>query len=145
MLTILNAPHAAITEPNGVNNLGQIVGGLVDVTGSHGFVYANGVFSTIDVSTVPGETFATGINDLGQIVLSTFGSGGLFIDTNGEITDIEVPGISIVPAGINNAGEILININANVVIPPTPEPGALLLVSGGLAGISLVLHRKRSS
>jgi probable HAF family extracellular repeat protein len=71
--TTLVFPGATFTIPTGINDLGQIVGHYI-VPGSnfaHGFLYSNGVFTTIDdplAISGNGSTNATGINDLGQIV-----------------------------------------------------------------------------
>ena len=60
-------PPSTYTEPHGINDRGQIVGGFIDSTGLHGFLDIAGNFTQLDV---PGSTFtdALGINDRGQIV-----------------------------------------------------------------------------
>src|SRR5579862_8662405 len=72
IFTTFNVPDAnpGTTIAEGVNDAGQIVGYYRNSTGQHGFLDANGVFSTIDV---PGSTSTTamGINNTGQIVGST--------------------------------------------------------------------------
>ena len=82
---------------------------------SHGFLYANGAFTIIDV---PGAsyTFANGINNTGQIV-GSFEKNGVhgFIETRGTFSTIDVPGVSApggrrvstVATGINDAGHIV--------------------------------------
>jgi probable HAF family extracellular repeat protein len=69
-------PGATGTYSYGINSSGQIVGFFTEIVGSqqqisHGYLYSNGVFQTIDV---PGHinTVANGINDAGEIV-GTFG------------------------------------------------------------------------
>jgi probable HAF family extracellular repeat protein len=68
--TILDGPsesRAMYNEANGINNSGQIVG-VFSLRGDvDGYLYTDGIFTTIDV---PGakNTFAQGINDSGQIV-----------------------------------------------------------------------------
>src|SRR4051794_39416864 len=47
-------PGATDTSLNGINNSGQIVGEFRDASGSHGFVYDRGTFTTLDV---PGSSF----------------------------------------------------------------------------------------
>src|ERR1700744_242353 len=60
-----------LTNANGINNLGQIVG---DATSTHAFpagsfLYSNGGFAPIDVpSAFAGYVAASAINDSGQIV-----------------------------------------------------------------------------
>jgi len=66
--TNIAVPGASPTFLYGINNTGQIVGSFEDSSGVHGFVYAGGTFSTIDL---PLRTEAFGINDAGHIVGST--------------------------------------------------------------------------
>jgi hypothetical protein len=70
----LAAPGASATLPFGINNRGQIVGAYVDPDGgtaggfTHGFLFEDGVFSTIDVpGPGPSETELTGISNSGEI------------------------------------------------------------------------------
>ena len=51
-----------------INDLGQIVGRYDDASGSHGFLYSGGIYTTIDDPLATCGTVATSINDLGQIV-----------------------------------------------------------------------------
>ena len=63
----LDFPGSTSTTPRGINSAGQIVGTYEGATGTHGFLYSGGSFSTIDV---PGAaaTQALRINDIGQIL-----------------------------------------------------------------------------
>jgi hypothetical protein len=70
------APGALVTIPAGINNRGQISGFTLaptetdPVAGARGFLLArgvNGAFRPVDVPGAP-RTFATGLNDRGQIV-----------------------------------------------------------------------------
>ena len=74
VFTPINVPGASLTEANGINPQGVIVGAY-DETGVHGFLLSKGVFTPIDV---PGAslTFASGINPRGDIV-------GLYSDATG--------------------------------------------------------------
>src|SRR5262249_8407228 len=54
-------------EADGINNQGQIVGTYHDLAGYHGFVYDGRHFTTLNVDGAK-DTFATGINDAGQVV-----------------------------------------------------------------------------
>jgi probable HAF family extracellular repeat protein len=100
------------TVAYGINSSGQVVGFFSNGTGTHGFVYTAGVFTTLDV---PGasNTVATGINDSGQIVgyySDATGSYG-FVDTGGvfatTIQDpIGHPG-NTSAWGINNSGQVV--------------------------------------
>ena len=69
-----------ITDAQGINNAGQIVGYYGDDSGLHGFLLSGGSYTRIDV---PGSfrTFAYGINNAGQIV-GTYQVGG---DTGPEL------------------------------------------------------------
>jgi probable HAF family extracellular repeat protein len=76
--TYLNDPLSTtnVTVATGINDLGQIVGYYYgNATGNyydgnnqyHGFLYSNGKYTTLDDPLSNGNTFAWGINDLGQI------------------------------------------------------------------------------
>lgn len=101
-----------ITQPSGINNAGQIVGTAEGGISPRGFVYANGVFTTIQVPT--GDPFTTteanGINDAGQVVGSYTDNSGThgFLDSNAVFQTIDFPGSSYTMLqGINDAGEIV--------------------------------------
>lgn len=122
----IDYPGAQTTEALGINGSGQVVGFFTDQAGNeHGFLYSNGVFSTIDGppdSVAPGsvaETRAYGINDSGQIVGSYiyafppyspmnggFGESG-FLYAAGTISPVNYPGaLETFPVGVSNGGEI---------------------------------------
>ncbi len=70
----------------GINNLGQLAGAYRDSSGFHGFVYAGGVFTTVDA--IPslvnsGNTFLTSINDSKEVIGDFSGTGtqGSFLAT----------------------------------------------------------------
>ena len=67
MFTQLDGPNANLTEVNGINDAGQIVGVFSSSTGNHGFVYNGGSFTFVDFPGSP-ETVPQGINNQGQIV-----------------------------------------------------------------------------
>ena len=51
MFTPINFPLATSTAPFGINDTGEIAGFYSDSAGkSHGFIYAGGAFSTVDVA-----------------------------------------------------------------------------------------------
>jgi len=52
----------------GINNNGQVVGTYNDASGSHGFIYSDGTYTTLD-DPAGTDTQALGINDLGEIVV----------------------------------------------------------------------------
>ena len=65
----LDPPGLLGTVALGLNNLGDIVGGYADENNSfHGFIYRNGVYTTIDNPLGEYGTSLFGINDVGQIV-----------------------------------------------------------------------------
>jgi len=80
--------------------------------GLAGFVYDNGTYTTlIDPAGV--ETFAFGINNLGQVVGSfnncvNCGNQNGFLYSNGTYTTLNVPGATLtVPRAINDSGQIV--------------------------------------
>ena len=64
--TGIAVPGAIVTEANGINNAGQIVGQYAANGTGYGFLYDNGVYTTL---AIPADyVFAEDINDSGQIV-----------------------------------------------------------------------------
>jgi hypothetical protein len=129
------------TVPTGINDTDQIVGYNFGV----GFVGTNGAFNIVNI---PRLVSVNGINDLGQFV-GSYVTGDQahgfeyhgFVDTNGTLTTIDLPGFAIDLTGINNAGEIIGTFTPIVVT--TPEPSSLLLLASGLAGIVVLTVRRR--
>jgi probable HAF family extracellular repeat protein len=68
--------HNAIAIVSGINASGQIVGYYQD-SRSHGFLFDQGGYITLDVPGTNGSTWVTGINDSGQIVGSYGGDWDL--------------------------------------------------------------------
>jgi probable HAF family extracellular repeat protein len=78
IFTTIDVPGATFTQAFGINELGQIVGSYVDVSGAEcGFLLDKGSFATIDI---PGATHtdANGINNRGQFVGGFTDAGGAF-------------------------------------------------------------------
>jgi uncharacterized membrane protein len=156
VFSTISVPGSPATAANGINDAGQIIGSFRsgDFRSGHGFLENNGVFTTIDA---PGGSFTTaeGINNLGQIVGTFNNSAGFeggFLDTNGIFTTIIVPGaVATGATGINDAGQIVgwfIDSNDQgfgFVATPTsiPEPTSLRLLTSGLAGIVILILRRR--
>jgi uncharacterized membrane protein len=106
-LSILSIPGAMSVQAAGINNAGDIVGvyttGSPGATYNHAFIYSGGIVSTI----TPLDSFASGINDQGQIV-GSLTSQGAFLYSGGAFYPISVPGsTSTAATGINDAGEIV--------------------------------------
>jgi probable HAF family extracellular repeat protein len=93
----------------GINNSDNIVG-IYFGTPSRGFLYANGIFATIEV---PGATSTDvfGINDSGDIVGSYRDAMDMthgFLYANGKFTTLDFPGARVTVAyDINNFGTIV--------------------------------------
>src|SRR5437870_1614421 len=62
--TTIDFPGQAITNIHGINTAGDMVGNYAAATNlpSHGFLYSNGIFTTVDYPTGD-ATLAIGIND----------------------------------------------------------------------------------
>ena len=142
-------PGAFDTLVYGINNTGQIVGEYytgIDVR-AHGFLYANGVFTTIDAGF---NTYAYGINDAGQIVGSVTGYDDNyeygFLYANGKLTLINAPGGSYVVKGINNATQIVGNsgrggfLFSNGVFSPVNLPdGSNIITANGINNLGQIV------
>jgi probable HAF family extracellular repeat protein len=115
--TTIDAPRSSgsvaglETSPHGINDLGQIVGSYFSFSDNafHGFLYSNGMFSTIDAPG-GGNNFLYGINDTGEIVGESI-AFGQFLYTNGNFTRLNLPSRTSNSLGfslaINDSGEIV--------------------------------------
>jgi hypothetical protein len=119
--TTIDAPGAALTQPLGVNDRGDVVGAFIEAdpgpdpyahydTGRlRGFVMRSGRFTPIDFPGSEGTT-VTGINDRGQMVgyYDTGGARRGFMLSNGRFTRIDQPGSSFtLPSRIDNRSRIV--------------------------------------
>jgi uncharacterized membrane protein len=115
------APGAALTQPLGINDRGDIVGAYIEaVTGPdpygyhetgrlRGFVMREGRFTPIDFPGGEG-TRVSGINNRGQMVgyYDSDDARRGFLLSNGRFTRIDQPGSSFtVPSRIDNLGRIV--------------------------------------
>jgi probable HAF family extracellular repeat protein len=112
--TTLDVPNAIRTMAFSINDVGQIAGVYDDSSGQHGFLYIDGMFTTLaDFPGATGRTVPHGINNSGQIVGSySFQSGGShgFLYDHGGFTTLDVPlsgGNNTGALGINDVGEIV--------------------------------------
>jgi probable HAF family extracellular repeat protein len=104
------AQGAQGTGASDINDYEQIVGAYQNCSGSYGFLYAGGSFSSISY---PGDayTYLSGINNSGEIVGSyldsSFNSHG-FLYNGGTFSPINFPGVtSTYPYGINDSDQIV--------------------------------------
>lgn len=118
------------TSAVAINIGGQVVGNYTtDVTNTisintvHGFLYSNGTYLTLSdpLATGDGSTVVAAINNLGQVIGNSDGSGGRgFLYNNGNYITIDDPSLSDEGpgqlVGINNVGQVIGNsLNANFV------------------------------
>jgi probable HAF family extracellular repeat protein len=114
--TTIDVPSAVLTNAQGINHQGDIVGTYTDSGGrQHGFLRSGGQFRTIDV---PGAnvTVARGINDAGDIVGTYQRPGetgglpqhGFLLTRRGGLQAVDYPGhLNTIPQRILNDGTIL--------------------------------------
>ena len=109
-------PGAVETYATGINNSMQIVGYFYQDGITHGFLCSDSDCTIIDNPDGVGGTFLTGINDNGQIV--------------GYYQDAE-----------QNVHGFIGNMQSST---PVPEPGTMLLLGFGLAGVAVASCRGRA-
>jgi probable HAF family extracellular repeat protein len=109
-VTTLNAPGATDTDPEAINDRGEVAGTyVVEPTATfHGFVYDDGTFTTLDA---PGayNTRALALNDRGEVAGLYEDSSGQygFVYDHGTYRTLSVPGASIIAVeAINDRGEV---------------------------------------
>jgi hypothetical protein len=111
-----NTPHKAgsVNQLLGINDAGIAVGFYVGPAGNAHAVELNqatGVFTTLTaVNTLGPNSFATGINNLGDIVGYTMNSSGTFgwLLKAGHLTAFQYPGsLPTMALGVNNSDEIV--------------------------------------
>jgi probable HAF family extracellular repeat protein len=117
--TTLDDPNAGTgllhgTRAAGINARGDIVGEYEDASGNvHGFLLSGGQYTTLDDPKAGSVTFATGINDRGQIVGGYFAADNSgehgFLLSAGQYTTLEDPNAPVTTEarGINDSGKIV--------------------------------------
>jgi len=117
VFTTLDVPGATLTNAQGINHQGDVVGTFIDAGGlQHGFLRSGSQYRTIDV---PGArlTFARGINDAGDIVgtyqrpsdpVGGIPQHGFLLTRRSGLLSVEYPGhLNTIPQRILNDGTIL--------------------------------------
>ena len=116
MFTAIDVPGATLTNIQGINHQGDVVGTYVDAAGQqHGFLRSGSQFRTIDYP--DGHlVLARGINDAGDIVGTYQRPGesggvpahGFLLTRRGGLLAIDYPGhLNTIPQRILNDGTIL--------------------------------------
>jgi probable HAF family extracellular repeat protein len=116
VFTTIDVPGAVLTNAQGVNHQGDVVGAFTDAAGQqHGFLRSGGQYRTIDFPNAR-STFARGINDAGDIVGSyvrqvettTVPAHGFLLTRRGGLQAVDYPGhVNTIPQRILNDGTIL--------------------------------------
>jgi len=116
VFTEFDVPGATLTNAQGINHQGDIVGTFVDVAGQqHGFLRSGGQYRTIDYPNGH-AILARGINDAGDIVGTYQRPGetggvpahGFLLTRRGGLQAVDYPGhLNTIPQRILNDGTIL--------------------------------------
>ncbi len=109
VFTSIDVPGATLTDVNGINNSGALVGSYAAGGSTHGFVLNEGTYTTLDVPSATSTT-AWDINDSGQIAGSYVAGGAThgFLLSGGTYTTFDVPGSSrTMSRGIDASGRIV--------------------------------------
>jgi hypothetical protein len=114
VFTNIDFPGSTFTEPLGINAMGTIVGTYADAAGFHGFIYANGSYTTVDAPqldpTEPPHTLLSGINNTGTIIGEVIEGSSFrgFALSGGSFHFLNAPGTTDnLTSGINNRGDIV--------------------------------------
>jgi probable HAF family extracellular repeat protein len=113
--TTIFVPGSTGTVAYGLNDSGQIVGWYTDSSGTHGFEYSQGSYTTIDdPDGLAGTTALVGINDSGEIAGNAVFASPVFTITQGFVYaggSFQLitmgPNAFVVLGGINNLGQVV--------------------------------------
>ena len=108
--TTLDASGAYETLALGLNDADQVVGYYSDGTGTHGFLFDDGFFTTLDAAPPGYYTLAAAINATGEVAgvfTDDLGSHG-FVYDGGNYTVFDPPSSMLLTVNsINDAGEVV--------------------------------------
>ena len=109
----MNVPGASRTWAYGINDVGQIVGAYSDGgTASHGFIFQNGNYTTLDRPSFASTGFLR-INNAGQITgfsNENIGSpSAAFLLDPGTFTEFNVPGSTVtIGQRLTSSGTVMV-------------------------------------
>lgn len=125
-----------------INNIGQIVGAAENTGLPHAFLYTNGTMQ--DLGTLGGDySFANSVNDSGDVVgwsweADTGGAHHPFLYSGGVMVDLG-SGVGTGSAnGINNAGEIVGDLQGEATLWYNGTATSLGLLGGTTSGASAI-------
>jgi probable HAF family extracellular repeat protein len=112
--TTLNVPGTNTTDTYayGINAAGKVVGSFSDDTGQHGFIYANGVYTTVNHPSAVYGTVLNGINGNNAVVGTYIGQDGVitrgFLLDGTNYTPLDNPSATdgTFPEAINDGGTV---------------------------------------
>jgi hypothetical protein len=132
VFTKIDPPNASFAFGQGINDLGQVVGGYFDSAGD-GYTYldAQGHFTTVqdpNASAAMGGTGPDAVNDLNQIV-------GSYIDAEGNFhAFLATPNLGLFALA-----------TTPTLADPVPEPSTWAMMLIGLAGLGVLGLRTRAT